>query len=131
MTDTEDSNNEFNENTVEVIDLLNEDLECNLLLNGHDTNTIGAMGGRINDEFIYCGGSIEEMYSGVTKDCLVLGKGYPEDPLHSPLDLTIPEGRSTSNGGVILPNSTLFICGMSPLQSFVSRSCFLIKAYYL
>ena len=95
---------------------MNEDLECNVVFNGHPfnghpTNIIGASGGRISDEFIYCGGSLDYMYSGPTKSCRILGKGFLDDVLHSPLNLSIPLGRSTSNGGVLLPNNTLFIAG--------------------
>ena len=79
------------------------------MINGHSTSIIGSNGGRIGNDFIYCGGSFEEMYTGITTDCRILGKGYPEDPFHTPLDLIIPDGRSTANGGVILPNNTLFI----------------------
>ena len=98
-------------NTAEVLDLLDEEMECDTIINGHSSSIIGSSGGRINNEFIYCGGSFEKMYSGVTTDCRILGKGYPGDPFHTPLDLTVPDGRSTANGGVILPNNTLFIAG--------------------
>ena len=111
MIDTDGSNNVLNDTTVDVIDLINEDYICDPLFNGHSTNIIGAVGGRIDGEFVYCGGSIEEMYSGVTKECRIVGKGYPGDPFYSPLDLIIPNGRSTANRGVILPNNTLFIGG--------------------
>ena len=98
--------------TAEVIDLLNEDLECDLYFNGHPTNIIGASGGRINDDFVYCGGSFDYMYSNPTKVCRILGKGFLNDTLHLPLNLSFPLGRSTSNGGVLLPNNTLFIAGI-------------------
>ena len=51
------------------------------------------------------------MYNDPTSICRILGKGYPEDPLHLPLNLKLPEGRSSINGGVILPNNTLFMGG--------------------
>ena len=127
MIDTDGSNNVINGNTVDVIDLINEDYLCDPLYNGHITNIIGAIGGRIDDEFVYCGGSIEDIYSGVTKECRILGKGYPGDPFHMPLDLTIPMGRATSNGGVILPNNTLFIAGK--LQYWNKGTSLSKKAY--
>lgn len=108
-------------NTAEVIDILNENMECDPYNNGHNTNIIGSSGGKVNDEYIYCGGSQDMLYKDVTKICRILGKGFPGDPFASPLNLTIPEGRVTSNGGVILPNGTLFIAGndnSSYLKSF-------------
>ena len=105
------SNFGLDQNKAEVIDLLNEDLECDSVTNGHNANIIGASGGRIKEDFVYCGGSFDSMYNDPTSVCRILGKGYPEDPLHSPLNITMVEGRCNTNGGVVLPNNTLFIGG--------------------
>ena len=120
--DTDYSFRESQHNTAEVIDLLNDNTECDPFINGHSTSIIGASGGKMNDDFVYCGGFIAGMYYDVTKDCRILGKGYPHDPFHSTLNMTIPEGRCTANGGVILPNNTLFIGGTYARENCLSES---------
>ena len=72
------ANGPFQDNTAEVLDLLNEDVECDMYFNGHNTSVMGAIGGRIDDEFVYCGGSMHSMYSyDPSPSCRILGKGYP------------------------------------------------------
>ena len=76
--DKEYANGLFHDNTAEVLDLLNEDVECDMYFNGHNTSVMGAIGGRIDDEFVYCGGSMHSMYSyDPSPSCRILGKGYP------------------------------------------------------
>ena len=104
------ANGPFQDNTAEVLDLLNEDVECDMYFNGHNTSVMGASGGRIDDEFVYCGGTMHSMNSSdLSHMCRILGKGYPGDPWHAPLKIYFHV--SSANGGVILPNNTLFIAG--------------------
>ena len=105
--------------TAEVIDVLNDDVECYLYYNGHTINLYGSMGGRINDDFVLCGGGWNAYpdywgydYSFMSQ-CLILGKeGPPGTNPFIPVDnLYMKEPRFTYNGGVILPNNTIFMAG--------------------
>lgn len=119
--------------TAEVIDVLNDDTECYLFYNGHNTEIYGSSGGRIKDDIVLCGGGFRRYpnsYWGnyynydYVYQCLILGKeGSPiMNPwLASNLTLTVP--RYTFNGGVILPNNTLFISGT---YNFISKEFHMI-----
>lgn len=80
----------------EVLDLINENVKCDTY--GNDTmTTTGTSGGKLNDEFVLCGGDSDK--------CFVLGENNPIE------NVTLSNVRRNFNGAVILPNNTLFIIG--------------------
>ena len=98
-----------------MIDVLNEDIECDVLYNGHNDKLYGATGGKIGNDFVHCGGSIG--FGSVYKDrCYILGDNTGPIIEFNYSDvyvryLTMYDKRHTLNGGVILPNNTIFITG--------------------
>ena len=89
-----------------VIDLLNEDVECDDYA-AMDFDMLGTFGGRINDKFLFCGGlHITENFGGIRSDkCYIVGKDNPV------ANVTLSMARYASGAGVVLPNNTLFVAG--------------------
>ena len=58
--------------SAEVIDILDDNMWCDPLDNGHIAITDGASGGKINDKFVYCGGSSKNF--AITDKCFILGE---------------------------------------------------------
>ena len=84
---------------VEVIDLLNEDRDCDLF---PDLNfaVIDALGGRINNDYVLCGGSNYEDPNFDSDQCFLIGEKEPFVKMTRPL---------ISGSTVILPNQTLLM----------------------
>ena len=84
---------------VEVIDLLNEDSDCDLF---PDLNfaVIDAFGGRINNDYVLCGGSNYEDPNFDSDQCFLIGEKEPFVKMTRPL---------ISGSTVILPNQTLLM----------------------
>ena len=91
--------------TAEVIDLQNEDNECDFIYNGHYPKVFYAFGGRINNHFVFGGGSTDGPSHNHGDKCYVLGDYGPVK------NLTLTIGRRNLNGGLVLPNNTLFVTG--------------------
>ena len=63
--------------TAEVIDILHENMECQLLRNSNFSlhSLFHASGGRINDDFIFCGGHLDTtIYIKAQDRCFSLKK---------------------------------------------------------
>ena len=92
----------------EVIDLLNPDLECDVPFHENATGR-GAYGGRINDDFVYCGGRDrhDTNYEVWTDKCYKLGQ---IEPLFN-ITMSKPRWEEYITHGIVLPNNTLFIIG--------------------
>lgn len=60
--------------TAEVIDILHENMECQLLRNSNFSlhSLFHASGGRINDDFIFCGGHLDTIYIKAQDRCFSL-----------------------------------------------------------
>lgn len=82
-------------------------MECDLFYNGHNPKLYGTVGGKINDKFVFCGGS-KGFGNNYQDKCYFLGDSEPVQ------NLTMMYGSHTVNGGVILPNNTIFIAGKLP-----------------
>ena len=77
-------------------------------------------GGRINDDFVYCGGLYwfnDAYYADVTDKCHKLGQIEPI------FNITMSTSRWRSyggNNGIVLPNNTLFLIGDRFISSTVN-----------
>lgn len=90
---------------MEVVDLLNEDVECDSLYNHNHPNLLRAFGGRVNDDYVFCGGTKHSYFKNLDK-CYIMGESGPIE------NLTLTVGRESWSGGLVLPNNTIFIAGM-------------------
>lgn len=62
-------------------------------------------GGRIGNDFVFCGGSTEWIFHNFQDKCYVLGDYGPVK------NLTLTTARRSLNGGLVLPNNTIFSAG--------------------
>ena len=88
---------------------MNPDLECDVTF--HENATIqGAYAGRINDDFVYCGGRDRQdtnLQVGTDK-CYKLGQ---TEPIFN-ITMSTPKWvEFTRNNAIVLPNNTLLIIG--------------------
>ena len=92
------------------MDVLNENYECDSIYNGHDVHIYGAIGGRINDDFVFCGGlrGIHRNNKTLLNHCYVLGQESPIENIKWQLSSPFAHNH---NSGVVLPNNTLFLTG--------------------
>ena len=95
--------------TAEVVDLLNPNLECDVPFHENEIGYAG-YGGRINDDFVYCGGHYwsNDTYGAFTDKCYKLGQIEPI------FNITMSTSRWRYYGGdngIVLPNNTLFLIG--------------------
>ena len=86
---------------VEVIDLLNEDSDCDLFPDLHFA-VQDAFGGRIDNDYVLCGGGNYEDPDYKSDQCYHIGEREPFVKMTRPL---------ISGSTVILPNQTLFMTG--------------------
>ena len=81
-------------------------MECNVLFD-ENVPGIGGYGGRINNDFVYCGGHYDGN-SDATDKCYKLGQIEPI------FNITMSTPRwdvLIGNNGIVLPNNTLFLIG--------------------
>ena len=96
---------------------MNEDIVCDPIDDiSYYSITNGAFGGRINDDFVFCGGTWGAYETSTTnlKHCYIMGQYYSNgsnEELDFIQNLTLTWPRFTYNGGVILPNNTIFVTG--------------------
>ena len=96
--DNNGEDNYFNGRIIEVVDVLNPNLVCDIFGTTVPVGTYAASGGKIGEDFLFCGG-----YNGDYLDeCYILGN---EEPF-----IKMNDKRYYASG-VVLPNGTFVIIG--------------------
>ena len=95
---------------VEVIDLLNEDSNCDLFPD-LPVEVKDAFGGRIDDNFVLCGGHHFGDPFDKSDQCYLVGQTEPFVQMTRPM---------IAGSTVILPNQTLFLTG----KAFMFKNMF-------
>ena len=110
---------------VEVIDLLNEYVKCDLFAT-LNTNISHTYGGKINDKFIYCGGLYHNDNGGTQNSfkCFEIGND-------SPIVYQALPVKRESRFSAILPNNTIFAAGKVINQDNTRASCIYLGSYIL
>ena len=88
----------------EVIDIDNEDIECNELAVAHYPIQ-GAAGGLVSGKPMICGGYSEDLFTGASDKCFILGENKPIIMEHQrayPASISISSTQVARNSKMIL-----------------------------